>query len=274
MGPGLSPSRAVPAVRREPVEDAKVRPARPHTGVTEHGRRLAQVVTYSRRGSRLSDRQAAAWQRHRDAWWVPDQAVDAPDFEITGCFEDPAAPLVVEIGSGIGEATAALAAARPSYNVLAFEVWHPGVAETFLRLEAAGARNVRICSVDAVWAMEHLLGVDQVSELWTFFPDPWPKKRHHRRRLVSPEFARLAAARLTPGGLWRLATDWPEYADRMRAVLDAEASLENVYDGPAPRWEERPVTRFERRGLRAGRPITDLAYRRPGAAQPAAGPSI
>jgi tRNA (guanine-N7-)-methyltransferase len=243
------------------VDEAKVRPARPHTGLTEDGRRIAEVLTYTHRGSRLSDKRAAAWDRHKEQWWIPDEAVDAGDFDIRACF-DREAPLIVEIGSGIGEATAALAAARPSYNVLAFEVWHPGVAETFIRLEEAGATNVRMISVDAVWSMEHLLGESEVSELWTFFPDPWPKQRHHRRRLVGQTFAQLAATRLVAGGLWRLATDWPAYAEQMVQVLDAEPLLENRYDGPAPRWEERPVTRFERRGLRAGRPITDLAYRR------------
>lgn len=240
----------------------QVRPARPHTGLTEDGRRLAQVLTYTRRGSRLTNRQAAAWERRHRSWWIPDEAVDDPGFDVRSSFDDPSAPLVVEIGSGIGEATAALAAARPSSNVLAFEVWHPGVAQTFERLEEAGAGNVRLISVDAVWSMEHLLGEEQVHELWTFFPDPWPKKRHHRRRLVSESFARVAAGRLKPGGLWRLATDWPAYAEQMQQVLDAETLLQNEYDGPAPRWEERPVTRFERRGVRAGRPIVDLAYRR------------
>jgi tRNA (guanine-N7-)-methyltransferase len=242
----------------------RVRPARPHTGLTEDGRRLAQVVTYTRRGSRMTERQAAAWGRCHEQWWVPDEAVDDPGFDVRSLFADPSAPLVVEIGSGIGEATAVLAAARPSYNVLAFEVWRPGVAETFLRAEEMGVDNVRMISVDAVWSMEHLLGEGEVAELWTFFPDPWPKKRHHRRRLVNPGFASVAAARLVAGGLWRLATDWPEYAEQMVEVLDAEPLFESLYDGPAPRWEERPLTRFERRGIRAGREITDLAYRRRG----------
>jgi tRNA (guanine-N7-)-methyltransferase len=122
--------------------------------------------------------------------------------------------------------------------------------------------NVRMLSVDAVWSMEHLLRPDSVSELWTFFPDPWPKQRHHRRRLVVPGFARLAASRLVPGGRWRLATDWADYATQMGAVLDAEPLLRNAYDGPAPRWAERPLTRFERRGIEAGRAIVDLDYRR------------
>ena len=241
--------------------ETRVRPARPHTGLTADGRRLAEVTTYVRRGSRLSDQQRDAWERRHAQWWIPDEAVDEPGFDLASWFGREA-PLVVEIGSGIGEATAALAAARPTYDVLAFEVWRPGVADTFLRLEEAGARNVRLLSVDAVWSLEHLLAPESIAELWTFFPDPWPKKRHHRRRLVSAPFAALAASRLRPGALWRLATDWPEYADQMAAVLDAEPGLANLHDGPAPRWAERPVTRFERRGLRAGRPITDLTYRR------------
>ncbi|HET7385647.1 MAG TPA: tRNA (guanine(46)-N(7))-methyltransferase TrmB [Nocardioidaceae bacterium] len=236
-------------------------PARPHTGVTSDGRRRREVLSYTRRGSRLTDRQRAAWERRADQWWIPDEAVDAPDFDLAHWFGREA-PLIVEIGSGVGEATAALAASRPAYDVLAFEVWRPGVAQTFLRMEEAGATNVRACSVDAVWSMGHLLGPGSVRELWTFFPDPWPKRRHHRRRLVSPDFAALAASRLAPGGLWRLATDWPDYAARMREALDAEPLLANEYGGFAPRWEERPITRFERRGLAAGRPITELAYRR------------
>jgi tRNA (guanine-N7-)-methyltransferase len=237
------------------------RPARPHTGVTEDGRRLREVLSYTRRGSRLSAQQSAAWNRRAGQWWIPDEVADEAAFDPRRWFGREA-PLIVEIGSGNGEATAALAAARPSYNVLAFEVWHPGVAETFLHLERTGATNVRLISVDAVWSMEHLLRPDTVAELWTFFPDPWPKKRHHRRRLVSRPFAGLAASRLVPGSRWRLATDWPDYAERMREVLDAEPLLENEHGGAAPRWVDRPETRFERRGVRAGRPITDLTYRR------------
>ena len=242
-------------------EVAGVRAARPHTAVTADGRRIRQVLTYTRRGSRMGPRQADAWARHRDHWWIPDHAVDEPGFDVRGWFGREA-PLIVEIGCGVGEATVALAATRPAYDVLGIEVWHPGVADTFHRMEAAGVSNVRMLSIDAVWAVEHLLPAAGVHELWTFFPDPWPKHRHHRRRLVSPAFAAVAADRLEPGGLWRLATDWGDYAEQMCAVLDGEALLENVYDGPAPRWADRPVTRFERRGIEAGRAITDLTYRR------------
>ncbi len=235
-----------------------VRPARPHTGRTAEGKRIREVLTYTRRGSRLGTRQAEAWERRRDEWWVPDAAVDQPGHDVRSRFGREA-PLIVEIGCGVGEATVALAASRRSYDVLGFEVWHPGVADTFWRMEQAGVTNVRMVSVDAVWSMEHLLGPASIQELWTFFPDPWPKQRHHRRRLVTADFAALAASRLAPGALWRLATDWADYAEQMAGVLDAEPLLEG---GVTDRWEDRPLTRFERRGLQAGRSITDLTYRR------------
>jgi tRNA (guanine-N7-)-methyltransferase len=159
----------------------------------------------------------------------------------------------------VGEATVALAAARPEQDVLGIEVWHPGVADTFHRMAQAGVDNVRMLSIDAVWTMQHLLAPASITELWTFFPDPWPKQRHQRRRLVTPEFAAVVADRLVPGGCWRLATDWDDYAEQARAVLDAEPAL---VGGVTERWAERPVTRFEGRGLEAGRAITDLTYRR------------
>ena len=234
------------------------RPARPHARFTDDGRRVREVVSYSRRGSRFSEREQAAWERRADTWLIPDEAVDDPGFELSAWF-GRSAPLVVEIGSGVGESLVALAGTRPSYDVLAFEVWRPGVAGALWRLEAAGVDNVRLLSVDAVWSMRHLFAPGSITELWTFFPDPWPKKRHHKRRLVQPDFVRDAATALAEGGAWRLATDWSEYADAMRAVLDQEPLLSG---GVTERWEERPITRFERRGLDEGRTVTDLTYRR------------
>jgi tRNA (guanine-N7-)-methyltransferase len=257
----VTDQRATGPVDHRPDRLGQVRRARPHTGRTHEGRRIREVLSYARRGSRLTDAQASAWQRLADRWWIPEDAVDEPGFDLTAGFGREA-PLIVEIGPGIGEATAALAASRPTYNLLAFEVWLPGVAQTMHRLEQAGVDNVRVAGVDAVWALEHLLGPDSISELWTFFPDPWPKTRHRKRRLVTPAFAAVAASRLLPGARWRLATDWPDYAAQMLSVLDAEPLLANEYVGPAPRWSERPLTRFERRGIREGRPITDLVFRR------------
>ncbi|GEB11810.1 tRNA (guanosine(46)-N7)-methyltransferase TrmB [Pimelobacter simplex] len=235
-----------------------VTPARPHHKLTDDGRRLREVLTYARRGSRFSPKQQAAWDAHAERWVIPDEAVDRPGFSFAACFEREA-PLVVEIGGGVGEATAALAAARPEVNVLALEVWQPGVAESLGRVAAAGATNVRFCGVDAVWTLEHLLGPGAISELWTFFPDPWHKTRHHKRRLVNAENAALVASRLAPGAVWRLATDWADYAEQMVEVLDAEPLLEG---GVVERWADRPVTKFERKGLAKDRVITDLAYRR------------
>ena len=219
---------------------------------------MREVLTYSRRGNRLSLRQQEAWETRREEWVVSGDAVDDPALSWADRFGREA-PLVVEIGSGVGETTVALAARHPDRNVLAFEVWRPGVAETLARAAEAGLTNVRVCMVDAVWTLEHRVAPDTLAELWTFFPDPWPKARHHKRRLVAPGFARVAAGRLTPGGSWRLATDWQEYAERMAAVLDAEPLLTG---GVVERWEERPLTKFERRGLDAGRDVTDLCYTR------------
>ena len=231
-------------------------PARPHLRFTADGRRIREVLSYARRGSRLTPRQQDAWDAHHGRWVIPDEAVDDRGFALADWF-GRSAPVVVEIGSGVGEATAALAPRRPEVDVLAFEVWRPGVAHTLELLADAGAGNVRLLGVDAVWALEHLFAPGSVEELWTFFPDPWPKKRHHKRRLVTPQFAALAASRLRPGGLWRLATDWQEYAEQMRAVLDAEARLAG---GVTERWSDRPLTRFERKGIAAGRTIVDLTY--------------
>ena len=235
-----------------------VRPARPHQKLTEDGRRMREVLTYARRGSRFTPKQRQWWDDHAARWWIPDEAVDEPGFSLAGVFGRQA-PLIIEIGPGIGESTAVLAAARPDHDVVAFEVWRPGVADTLGRIAEAGLTNVRLVSVDAVWSMENLVAPGQLAGLWTFFPDPWHKKKHHKRRLVTPAFAALVADRLAPGAEWRLATDWADYAEQMVEVLDAEPRLSG---GVTERWAERPVTKFERKGLAAGRSITDLAYRR------------
>lgn len=231
--------------------------ARPHQRFTEDGRRIREVLSYSRRGSRFTPSQQAAWDAHAADWVIDESVVDSGDFSLADHFGREA-PLIVEIGSGVGEATAALATARPSHDVLALEVWRPGIASTLERLAAAEVGNVRLCAVDAVWALEHLVAPHSLAALWVFFPDPWPKTRHHKRRLVTPSFAALAASRLAPGAEWRLATDWEHYAARIAEVLDAEPLLTG---GVVERWAERPVTKFERKALQAGRSITDFCYR-------------
>ena len=231
---------------------------RPHQRLAADGRRMREVLSYSRRGSRFTPSEAAAWTRYAAEWVVVDAAVDNPDFSWAAQF-GRRAPMIVEVGSGVGEATVTLAGSRPTYDVLALEVWRPGIAATLARLAAARVDNVRLCDVDAAWSLRHLVPADSLAEVWMFFPDPWPKTRHHKRRLVDADFARLVTSRLKPGGTWRLATDWADYAQTMRHLLDAEPGL---VGGPVERWSERPVTKFERKGLAAGRDIVDLAYRR------------
>ncbi|MGA8255721.1 MAG: tRNA (guanosine(46)-N7)-methyltransferase TrmB [Nocardioides sp.] len=220
------------------------------------GRREREVLSYSRRGSRFTPRQAQAWAAHQERWVIPDAALDVPGFTFAEQFGREA-PLIVEIGSGVGEATSTLASTRPDVNILALEVWRPGVADSLWKLAEAGVDNVRLCGVDAVWTIENRITPGSLSEVWTFFPDPWHKTKHHKRRLVDADFTRLVASRLAPGGRWRLATDWAHYADQMVTVLDAEPALNG---GVVERWHERPVTRFERKGLDVGRAITDLCY--------------
>jgi tRNA (guanine-N7-)-methyltransferase len=219
---------------------------------------MREVLSYSRRGNRFTPHQQEAWDAHHEDWVIPEVAVDDPGFRLADWFGREA-PLIVEIGSGVGEATGVLAAARPEYDVLALEVWRPGVAASLAEAAAAGATHVRFCSVDAVWTMENLVAPAGLAELWTFFPDPWPKTRHHKRRIVDTPFAALVASRLAPGAHWRLATDWADYAAQMQAVLDAEPGLTG---GIVSRWDERPMTKFERKGVEAGRSITDLCYTR------------
>jgi tRNA (guanine-N7-)-methyltransferase len=212
-----------------------------------------------------------AWERLRHAYVIDVPRRDSSTSIAPGQPLDPTrvfgrkAPLVVEIGSGTGESLVALAAARPEFDLLAFEVYLPGIARTVSRLHDHVVPNVRLIQADAVDGLGQLLGPGSVDELWTFFPDPWPKARHHKRRLITRGFADLAASRLRPGGSWRLATDWADYAEQMRAVLDLHPELTNIGSaegGWAERFADRPLTRFEQRGIEAGRTVRDLHYRR------------
>lgn len=226
-----------------------------------------EVVSYVRRSARMNESQERAWEAYADRWVirVPARELSTsvhPDAHLDwdGVFGRHA-PLLVEIGSGRGEALAAIAAGRPEANVVAFEVFAPAIASTLSRLAREGVTNARVVLANGVEGLEHLFAPGSISALYTFFPDPWHKARHHKRRLVTPAFADLVAARLAPHGLWRLATDWDDYAGAMREVLDHHPSLENVHGGWAPRYPLRPVTKYEERGLAAGRPIRDLTYR-------------
>jgi len=172
------------------------------------------------------------------------------------------APRVLEIGFGMGEALAALAQAQPERDFLGIEVHTPGVGNLLKLVEANGLANVRVISHDAVEVLTHMIAPDTFDGVHVFFPDPWPKKRHHKRRLIQPAFVHLLASRIRPGGYLHLATDWVEYAEQMLDVLNAEPLLVNTIEGYAPRPESRPQTKFEARGIRLGHEVRDLLFRR------------
>ncbi len=174
------------------------------------------------------------------------------------------APRTVEIGFGDGETLVSLAAARPERDFLGLEVHEPGVGHCLLRAAELGLTNVRVLRHDAVEVLERSIAPGSLDEVLVFFPDPWPKKRHHKRRIVQSAFATLVASRLAAGGRLRLATDWVPYAEWMRDVLDVHGDYANAAGagGYVERPAERPVTKFERRGTRLGHEVRDLAYLR------------
>jgi tRNA (guanine-N7-)-methyltransferase len=173
-----------------------------------------------------------------------------------------AAPTVVEIGFGMGHATADWAASHPGVNMIGIEVHPPGVGALLQRIDAAQLHNLRILQHDAVEVFEHMIAPQSLDAVHLLFPDPWPKKRHHKRRLVQPAFVSLLSSTLAPGGVLHMATDWEPYAHHMMAVLSAEPQLVNRHAGFAPRNDERIVTNFERRGLRLGHAVWDVAFER------------
>ena len=171
-----------------------------------------------------------------------------------------AKPLVLEIGSGMGETTAAIAQAHPELDFVAVEVHGPGVGSLLNRIHEGNIQNLRVVRHDAIEVLERMVADASLDGIHLFFPDPWPKKRHHKRRLVQPDFAQLAAKKLKAGGILHAATDWPDYAEHMAGVFNSEDLLEPVDRGLV----ERPATKFESRGRRLGHSIRDLFYRRRG----------
>jgi tRNA (guanine-N7-)-methyltransferase len=175
-----------------------------------------------------------------------------------------AAPCMVEIGFGAGEALLEFAGAHPEIDCIGIEVHRPGVGRLLLGAEAARLGNLRVICHDAVEVLQHQLAPASIALVHIFFPDPWPKKRHHKRRLIQPAFVELLARVIAPGGTLRLATDWEPYAQHMRDVIDASPAFANIAvdTGFVARSAERALTRFERRGQRLGHGVWDLEYRR------------
>lgn len=187
--------------------------------------------------------------------FVP-QAID-----LGACFGRDA-PRVLEIGFGMGDATASIAAAMPGTDFLGVEVHTPGVGALLKRIGELGLTNLRLVQHDAVDVLDQMIPAGTLAGVHVFFPDPWHKLKHNKRRLIQPEFVRLLASRLAPGGTVHCATDWEPYAEQMLAVLSGEPALCNTAPGFAPKPGHRPLTKFENRGLKLGHGVWDLVFRR------------
>ena len=164
--------------------------------------------------------------------------------------------MVLEIGSGMGETTAEIAQQNPAIDFIAIEVHGPGVGSLLKKIVELGPTNLRVIRHDAVEVLERMIPDGALAALHLFFPDPWPKKRHHKRRLVQPAFASLVARKLRGGGIVHAATDWPDYAEQIAAVFSANSSFVKSEGG----FASRPATKFETRGLRLGNPVRDLVF--------------
>ncbi len=216
--------------------------------------------SYVIRTSRMSPHQKKAVERLAPIYCVPFDGAAAPVDPKT-LFPTPA-PVVLDIGFGMGRDLAEIAAAHPRTNFLGVEVHTPGVGKLLSEIERRGLENVRIVQADAVKVCGAMLAPGSVAALHLFFPDPWPKKRHHKRRLVRAGFPELVAGVLRPGGYLYMVTDWEDYALQMRTVLDETADFRNRYDAFAPRLPWRPTTAFEKKGIGKGHGIFELVYDR------------
>ena len=225
--------------------------------------RLAQLTegrVYIRRQGRMTVAQARALRELLERYRIP-LAAEPADWTV---HFGRRAPLVLEIGFGMGHALLETAQRHPEWNCVGVEVYRPGIGALLNGVEAAGVSNVRVIEGDARAVLANMITEGMLHRVMVFFPDPWPKSKHHKRRLINAEFAALVANRLSAHGELLAATDWEHYAEAMRDVLDAEPGLENLAGAKqfATRNGERPTTRFEARGVRLGHHVWDLAYRK------------
>ncbi len=216
------------------------------------------VRSYVLRGGRLGSGQRRALATLAPRYVLPWAPAPIDPLAVWG----RRAPLVVEIGFGMGDATAQIAAAQPQCDFLGIEVHAAGVGALLGRIDERALGNLRIVRHDAVEVLREMIAPASLAGVHVFFPDPWPKKRHHKRRLIQPGFVALLASRLAPGAYLHCATDWQPYAEQMLQVLGAEPGLANTAAGYADRPAYRPLTRFEARGLALGHGVWDLVFRR------------
>lgn len=230
-----------------------------HEGLTNPGSSLRSVRSYVCRDGRLTSAQSDALGRLWPRYGL--ESTGLLDFDY---LFGRRAKRVLEVGFGDGEHLLARACAEPQSDFIGIDVYRPGAGRLLREAEKVDLTNLRVLVGDAVNALAHQIPVGCIDEVVLYFPDPWPKKRHHKRRIVQPEFVKLIARALRPGGVWRIATDWADYAISMRAILDAAPEFESLAGsgGYADRPTNRPLTRFERRGKRLGHAVFDLVYHR------------
>lgn len=219
------------------------------------------VRSFVLRGGRLTAGQQRAFETLWPRWGIEPQKTP---LELAAVFGNDN-PVYLEIGFGNGASLVQMASDHPERNYLGVEVHRPGVGHLLLQLEAAGCRNVRVIRQDALEVLEHMLPADALAGVYLFFPDPWHKKRHHKRRILQPALLDHLARVIRPGGVFHAATDWQDYADHMLAVLSADARRFENLAGPgrfAPRPPDRPLTKFEQRGQRLGHGVWDLLFAR------------
>lgn len=217
----------------------------------------SHIRSFVHRRAHITPGQKEALDRLLPQWSLPYRS-GTLDLEKTFARQ---APTVLEIGFGMGETTQKIAAARPEENFLGVEVFNAGVGALLKRIDESGLTNIRIIQHDAVEVARDMIAPDTLAGVHIYFPDPWPKKRHHKRRLIQPDFIALLVSRIAPGGYIHCATDWENYAEQMLQVLSAEPALVNTSDhGYAQRPDFRPQTKFETRGLRLGHGVWDLIF--------------
>ena len=214
------------------------------------------IKSFVRRAGRMGTGQQRALETLAPKYVVPFEAHQA---DWAGHF-GRAAPTVLEIGFGMGGATAAIAAARPDINFIGVEVHEPGVGALLKLIDEGSLPNLRIVQHDAVEVLRHMVPQKSLAGVHIYFPDPWHKKRHHKRRLIQPGFVSQLVSYLAPGGYLHCATDWEPYAQQMLEVLSAEPQLHNTSEGYAPRPDWRPLTKFEHRGMKLGHGVWDLVF--------------
>jgi tRNA (guanine-N7-)-methyltransferase len=216
------------------------------------------IRSFVLRQGRMSNAQTRALETLLPRWGIPYREAL---LDLDAAF-GRSAPKIIEIGFGMGDSTVAIAAAHPQNDYLGIEVHGPGIGSLLNQIEALGLTNLRVIQHDAVEVLKHMIAPASLDGVHIFFPDPWHKKKHHKRRLIQPELVALLCNKLKPGGYLHAATDWQEYAEHILAVLTAEPALANTAAGYAPKPDYRPLTKFEQRGIKLGHGVWDIVFRK------------